>query len=117
MTAMDLAAIKTQLQERAVELENGETLVAIDREISAELTQIERAIRRIDADEYFEEGLSEYETELAGRPLNGGSGGGDDLSMLVAEEIVVSSDGDNGSIYKRRIRGDRDCRRRGTKLT
>ena len=83
LTAMDLAAIKTQLQERAVELadrqervarhtrhrdeplspdfaeqavelENGETLVAIDREISAELAQIEQAIRRIDADEYFD---------------------------------------------------------------
>ena len=39
--------------EQAVELENGETLVAIDREITAELAQIEQAIRRIEADEYY----------------------------------------------------------------
>ncbi len=40
--------------EQAVELENGETLVAIDRELALELQQIERAIRRIDAEQYFD---------------------------------------------------------------
>jgi len=40
--------------EQAVELENGETLVAIDRELALELQQIERAIRRIEAEEYFD---------------------------------------------------------------
>jgi RNA polymerase-binding protein DksA len=33
--------------EQAVELENGETLVALDREVSAEIREIERALRRV----------------------------------------------------------------------
>ena len=40
--------------EQAVELENGETLVAIDRELAQELQQIEHALRRIEADTYFD---------------------------------------------------------------
>jgi RNA polymerase-binding protein DksA len=39
--------------EQAVELENGETLVALDREISQELVQIDHALKRIDADTYL----------------------------------------------------------------
>lgn len=38
--------------EQAVELENGETLVALDREISQELAQIEHVLKRIEADVY-----------------------------------------------------------------
>lgn len=34
--------------EQAVELENGETLVALDREVNAELREIDRALRRIE---------------------------------------------------------------------
>lgn len=34
--------------EQAVELENGETLVALDREVNMELREIERALRRIE---------------------------------------------------------------------
>lgn len=33
--------------EQAVELENGETLVALDREVTAEIREIERALRRV----------------------------------------------------------------------
>lgn len=40
--------------EQAVELENGETLVALDREVHAELQGIERALRRIDDGSYGE---------------------------------------------------------------
>lgn len=40
--------------EQAIELENGETLVAIDRELAQELAQIEQALRRIEADKYFD---------------------------------------------------------------
>jgi len=40
--------------EQAVELENGETLVALDQEISDELARIDKALARIDADAYFE---------------------------------------------------------------
>ena len=40
--------------EQAVELENGETLVALDREVNAELREIERALRRLDDGSYGE---------------------------------------------------------------
>jgi DnaK suppressor protein len=40
--------------EQAVELENGETLVAIDRELTQELQQVEQALRRIEAGAYFD---------------------------------------------------------------
>ena len=39
--------------EQAVELENGETLVALDQELAQELKKIDRAISRIDADNYM----------------------------------------------------------------
>lgn len=39
--------------EQAIELENGETLVALDRELAQELKKIDRALSRIDADEYL----------------------------------------------------------------
>jgi RNA polymerase-binding protein DksA len=40
--------------EQAVELENGETLVALDREVHAELREIERALRRLEEGGYGE---------------------------------------------------------------
>lgn len=40
--------------EQAVELENGETLVALDREVNAELHEIDRALRRLDDGSYGE---------------------------------------------------------------
>ena len=40
--------------EQAVELENAETLVALDNEMSQEISQIDHALRRIDADKYLE---------------------------------------------------------------
>ena len=39
--------------EQAVELENGETLVALDQELTAELKKIDRALARIDAGDYL----------------------------------------------------------------
>jgi len=40
--------------DQAVELANEETLVALDKEISQELCQIEHALRRIEADKYLD---------------------------------------------------------------
>ncbi len=40
--------------EQAVELENGETLVALDRKMSQELVQIDHALHRIEADQYLD---------------------------------------------------------------
>lgn len=39
--------------EQAVELENGETLVALDQELEAELKKIDHAVARIDAGAYL----------------------------------------------------------------
>ena len=39
--------------EQAVELENEETLVALDNEISQKICQIDHALRRIEADQYL----------------------------------------------------------------
>lgn len=39
--------------EQAVELENGETLVALDQELAQELRKIDRALARIDAGNYL----------------------------------------------------------------
>lgn len=40
--------------EQAVELENGETMVALDQEIGEELTRIDKALQRIEAGHYFD---------------------------------------------------------------
>lgn len=40
--------------EQAVELENGETLVALDQELSSELARIDKALARIEAGGYLE---------------------------------------------------------------
>ena len=48
--------------EQAVELENAETLVALDREMSQELRQIDHALRRIEADHYLN-------CEQCGKPI------------------------------------------------
>ena len=39
--------------EQAVELENGETLVALDQELEAELKKVDHAVARIDAGVYL----------------------------------------------------------------
>jgi chemosensory pili system protein ChpA (sensor histidine kinase/response regulator) len=59
----------------------------------------EEKLFTVDAGEYLDEGLSEYEAELAARPLSRGAQGGDDFSMFVAEEIVVSSDSPQGGSF------------------
>ena len=49
--------------EQAIELENGETLVALDHEIQQELGRLDRALRRLDAGQYFD-------CERCGNPIN-----------------------------------------------
>jgi RNA polymerase-binding protein DksA len=48
--------------EQAVELENGETLVALDQELAQELKKIDRALARIDAGTYLD-------CESCGKPI------------------------------------------------
>ncbi len=60
--------------EQAVELENGETLVALDREVNAELREIERALRRIEDGTFgacTECGTAINEERLAALPYAG----------------------------------------------
>ncbi|HEX7036895.1 MAG TPA: TraR/DksA family transcriptional regulator [Pseudomonadales bacterium] len=40
--------------EQAVELENGETLVALDREVNSEIREIDQALRRLEEGTYGE---------------------------------------------------------------
>lgn len=44
--------LSADFAEQAIELENGETLVALDREVNAELREIERALRRLEDGSY-----------------------------------------------------------------
>jgi RNA polymerase-binding protein DksA len=40
--------------EQAVELENGETLIALDQELASELKKIEHALQRIESGDYLD---------------------------------------------------------------
>jgi len=44
--------LSADFAEQATELENGETLVALDREIQDEITRIEQALRRLEDGNY-----------------------------------------------------------------
>jgi RNA polymerase-binding protein DksA len=48
--------------EQAVELENGETLVALDQEIRQELARIDKALARLESGSYFD-------CESCGQPI------------------------------------------------
>lgn len=50
-------------------------------------------------EEYSDSGLSEYEAEVAARPMFRGNDGGDDLANYVGEEIVISSEGPGSNIF------------------
>lgn len=48
--------------EQAIELENGETLVALDQELTRELRKIDHALARIESGDYFQ-------CESCGQPI------------------------------------------------
>lgn len=58
-------------------------------------------------EELPQEGLSDYETEVANRPMFGGQAGADDLSGFMTEEIVLTAPGESRDIYSRDL-GDAD---------
>ena len=70
-----------------IQEENLSWLLEMDR------SEPEERLFKLDAEEFQEPGLTEYEAELAGRPLSRTGSASDDISSFVAEEIVVSSDG------------------------
>lgn len=59
----------------------------------------EETLFRVLQEEYQDEGLSEFEAEIAGRPMVRGNAGGDDWANFVSEEIVISSDTTQSDIY------------------
>lgn len=61
--------------------------------LDMDMSEPEETLFTVKGDEYQDEGLSAFETEVAGRPLVRGNTGGDDLANYVDEEIVISSDG------------------------
>lgn len=91
---IDLETEGAQESAEDIQEENLSWLLDMDRE------DPEEKLFALGDDEYQESGLTEYESELAARPLtSAGKPGADDLSMFVEEEIVVSSDYQNSNIY------------------
>jgi chemotaxis protein histidine kinase CheA/CheY-like chemotaxis protein len=67
--------------------------------LDLEETESEEAVFKVEGDDYQEQGLSDYEAQIASRPMSRGGEGGDDFSNFVGEEIVMSSDSGSSSIY------------------
>lgn len=67
--------------------------------LEMDLDEPEEKLFSVTGNEYLEQGLSDYEAEVASRPMFRGSTTSDDLSTYVAEEIVISSEGEKSDIY------------------
>jgi chemosensory pili system protein ChpA (sensor histidine kinase/response regulator) len=72
----------------------------------------EDSLFKVEGDVYRDEGLTEYEAQVASRPMTRGNAGGDDLENYVAEEIVISSEGANSDIYG--VRDERETEKAKT---
>ena len=60
--------------------------------LDIDLDEPEEALFRVAQDDSDQAGLTEYEAEVAGRPMFRGNAVADDLDTYVEEEIVFSSD-------------------------
>ena len=67
--------------------------------LEMDLDDPEEKLFSVSGNEYLDQGLSDYEAEVASRPMFRGSTTSDDLSNYVAEEIVISSEGEKSDIY------------------
>tara|TARA_R110002110_G_scaffold362241_1_gene572026 strand:- start:91622 stop:96478 length:4857 start_codon:yes stop_codon:yes gene_type:complete len=67
--------------------------------LDMDLSEPEDKLFKVNGDDFNDEGLSDYEAEVAARPLSRGNASSDDLTSMVDEEIVISSDNQSGSIY------------------
>jgi len=67
--------------------------------LEMDLDEPEEKLFALSDNEYHDEGLSEYEAEVAGRPMFRGNAASDDLATYVDEEIVISSDNERSDIY------------------
>jgi chemotaxis protein histidine kinase CheA len=67
--------------------------------LEMDLSEPEEKLFTVSGNDYQDEGLSAFETEVAGRPLVRGNTGSDNLENYVAEEIVISSESERSDIY------------------
>jgi hypothetical protein len=68
--------------------------------LDMDLAEPEEMLFGLSEEEYQDQGLTDYEVEVAARPLVRGNASSDDLDSYVAEEIVISSDSsDRSDIY------------------
>jgi chemosensory pili system protein ChpA (sensor histidine kinase/response regulator) len=67
--------------------------------LEMDLDDPEEKLFSVSGNEYLDQGLSDYEAEVASRPMFCGSTTSDDLTSYVAEEIVISSEGEKSDIY------------------
>ncbi|RLA46567.1 MAG: hypothetical protein DRQ97_07545 [Gammaproteobacteria bacterium] len=67
--------------------------------LEMDLAEPEEKLFTVSGNDYCDEGLSDYEIEVASRPLVRGNANSDELSTYVSEEIVMSSDNERSDIY------------------
>ena len=67
--------------------------------LDMDMSEPEERLFALETDEYVVEGLSEYEAEVAARPMTRGKAGADDYDTYVEEEIVISSETQSSDIY------------------
>ena len=67
--------------------------------VDMDLSEPEERLFTVDESSQVDTGLTEYEMEVARRPMTRGSAGADDLESYIDEEIVISSDSSSNDIY------------------
>ena len=65
--------------------------------LDMEMSEPEETLFAVEQEEYQDLGLTDYEAQVASRPMVRGRADADDLSTYVAEEIVISSDDSQSS--------------------
>ena len=66
--------------------------------LEMDLAEPEEKLFSVPGQEYQQEGLSAYETEVATRPLIRGNATSDDLATYIGEEIVISTASERSDI-------------------
>ncbi len=67
--------------------------------VDMDLSEPEERLFTIDQSSQVDTSLTDYELEVARRPMTRGSAGADDLEAYIGEEIVISSDVQGNDIY------------------
>ena len=67
--------------------------------LDMDMSEPEERLFALDQETELESELSDYELEVARRPMTRGAAGADDLENYVGEEIIISSDTNGNDIY------------------